>query len=188
MDLFDAIIIGTGQAGPSLAGRMTAAGMKVALIERKLFGGTCVNTGCMPTKTLVASADAAHLARRCEEYGIAVETPIKINMQRVKDRADTVSTNARVNIEKWLRGMEGLTVMEGHARFEGPDVVQVEERLLKGAPHFHQCWRLCGRARHPWCRYGRLPHQYIDPQARHRSKTFDRRRRKLYRLGIRSNV
>lgn len=128
---FDAIVIGAGQAGPSLAGRLTAAGMKAALIERKLFGGTCVNTGCMPTKTLVASAYAAHLARRGAEYGVAIESPIKIDMKRVKARADTVSTNARTNVEKWLRGMEGLTVIEGHARFEGPDVVRVGESLLK---------------------------------------------------------
>ena len=105
--------------------------MKVALVERKLFGGTCVNTGCMPTKTLVASAYAAHLARRSAEYGIAIEGPIKIDMKRVKARADTVSTNARTNVEKWLRGMDGLTVIEGHARFEGPDVVRVGESLLK---------------------------------------------------------
>ena len=128
---FDAIVIGAGQAGPSLAGRLTAAGMKVALVERKLFGGTCVNTGCMPTKTLVASAYAAHLARRSAEYGVAIESPIKIDMKRVKARADTVSTNARTNVEKWLRGMDGLTVVEGHARFEGPDVVRVGESLLK---------------------------------------------------------
>src|SRR5918995_4939870 len=129
--LFDAIIIGAGQAGPSLAGRLTAAGMKVALIERKLFGGTCVNTGCMPTKTLVASAYAAHLAQRSAEYGIDIERPIKINMKRVKARADAVSTNARTSVEKWLRGMDGLTVIEGHARFEGPDVVRMGESLLK---------------------------------------------------------
>jgi pyruvate/2-oxoglutarate dehydrogenase complex dihydrolipoamide dehydrogenase (E3) component len=129
--VFDAIVIGAGQAGPSLAGRLTAAGMKVAIVERKLFGGTCVNTGCMPTKTLVASAYAAHLARRSAEYGIAIESAIKIDMKRVKARADTVSTNARTGVEKWLRGMDGVTVVEGHARFEGPDVVRVGESLLK---------------------------------------------------------
>jgi pyruvate/2-oxoglutarate dehydrogenase complex dihydrolipoamide dehydrogenase (E3) component len=105
--------------------------MKVALVERKLFGGTCVNTGCMPTKTLVASAYAAHLARRSVEYGIAIDSPIRIDMKRVRARADTVATNARTNVEKWLRGMKGLTVIEGHARFEGPDVIRVGESLLK---------------------------------------------------------
>ena len=129
--VFDAIVIGAGQAGPSLAARLIAAGMKAALIERKLFGGTCVNTGCMPTKTQVASAYAAHLARRSADYGVGIESPIKIDMKRVKARADTVSTNARTSLEKWLRGMDGLSVIEGHARFEGPDVVRVGESLLK---------------------------------------------------------
>ena len=128
---FDAIVIGAGQAGPSLAGRLTAAGMKVALVERKLFGGTCVNTGCMPTKTLVASAYAAHLARRAAEYGVAIDAPIGIDMKRIKSRADIVSANARTNIETWLRGMDGLTVIEGHARFEGPDSIRVGDELLK---------------------------------------------------------
>src|SRR3954465_2554843 len=121
---FDAIVIGAGQAGPSLAARLTATGMKVALVERKLFGGTCVNTGCMPTKTLVASAYAAHLARRAAEYGGAIESPINIDMKRVKARADTVSTNARTGVETWLRGMDGLTVIEGHGRFARPEAVQ----------------------------------------------------------------
>ena len=127
---FDAIIIGAGQAGPSLADRLTRAGMTVALIERKLFGGTCVNTGCTPTKTLVASAYAAHLARRGREYGVVLDGPIKIDMARVKARADTVSANSRAGVEKWLRGMPGCTVIQGHARFEGPDAIRVgEERL-----------------------------------------------------------
>jgi pyruvate/2-oxoglutarate dehydrogenase complex dihydrolipoamide dehydrogenase (E3) component len=128
---FDAIVIGAGQAGPPLAARLIAAGMKVALVERKLIGGTCVNTGCMPTKTLVASAYAAHLARRGAEYGISIEAPIKIDMKRVEARAAAVSTNARTNLEKWLGGMDGLTVIRGQARFEGPDVVRVGDSLLK---------------------------------------------------------
>jgi pyruvate/2-oxoglutarate dehydrogenase complex dihydrolipoamide dehydrogenase (E3) component len=128
---FDAIVIGAGQAGPSLAGRLTAAGMKVAIVERKLFGGTCVNTGCMPTKTLVASAYAAHLARRSTEYGIAITGRIDLDMKRVKARADAVSTNARTSLESWLRGMDRLTVIEGHARLEGADVVRVGENALK---------------------------------------------------------
>jgi pyruvate/2-oxoglutarate dehydrogenase complex dihydrolipoamide dehydrogenase (E3) component len=127
---FDAIIIGAGQAGPPLAGRLTAAGMSVALIERHLFGGTCVNTGCMPTKTLVASAYAAHLSRRAADYGVMLDTPPRIDMARVKARADTVSANARAGVERWLRGMQGCTVIKGHARFVAPDTISVgEERL-----------------------------------------------------------
>jgi pyruvate/2-oxoglutarate dehydrogenase complex dihydrolipoamide dehydrogenase (E3) component len=105
MSRFDAIIIGAGQAGPPLAGRLTRAGMTVAMVERKLFGGTCVNTGCMPTKTLVASAYAAHVARRGADYGIVSDGAIHVDMVRVKARADAVSANARAGVEKWLRGM-----------------------------------------------------------------------------------
>ena len=127
---FDAIIIGAGQAGPPLAGRLTAAGMSVALIERHLFGGTCVNTGCMPTKTLVASAYAAHLARRAADYGVMLDAPPRIDMARVKARADAVSAKARAGVENWLRGMKGCTVINSHARFVAPDTVSVgEERL-----------------------------------------------------------
>jgi len=127
---FDAIIIGAGQAGPPLAGRLTAAGMSVALIERHLFGGTCVNTGCMPTKTLVASAYAAHLARRAADYGVMLDAPPRIDMARVKARADAVSAKARAGVESWLRGMKGCTVIKDHARFVAPDAVSVgEERL-----------------------------------------------------------
>ncbi|MGH9315130.1 MAG: FAD-containing oxidoreductase [Vicinamibacterales bacterium] len=127
---FDAIIIGAGQAGPPLAGRLTKAGMTVALVERKLFGGTCVNTGCMPTKTLVASAYAAHLARRAADYGIVLNGELQIDMARVKARADAVSANARAGLEKWLRGMAGCTVFQGHARFEAANTIRVgEERL-----------------------------------------------------------
>ncbi|HEX2554308.1 MAG TPA: FAD-containing oxidoreductase [Microvirga sp.] len=128
---FDAVVIGAGQAGPSLAARLTAAGMKVAIAERHLFGGTCVNAGCMPTKTLVASAYAAHLARRGEDYGIAAGSRVAVDMTRVKARADRVSTNARRNVEAWLRGIDGLTVLEGHARFEGPDIVRVGDCQLR---------------------------------------------------------
>src|SRR5215475_12786891 len=120
---FDAIVIGAGQAGPSLAGRLTASGMKVAVIERDKFGGTCVNTGCMPTKTLVASAYAAHLARRGADFGIVFDSPPRIDMARVKARADTVAHNARAGVENWLRGMKGCTVLQGQARFESPDTI-----------------------------------------------------------------
>lgn len=127
---FDAIIIGAGQAGPSLAGRLTAAGQTVAMIERKDFGGTCVNTGCMPTKTLVASAYAAHLARRAPDYGVILNGPVGVDMKRVKERQQTVVRNARGNVEAWLRGMPGITVIQGHARFESADTVRVGDDLL----------------------------------------------------------
>ena len=103
---FDAIIIGAGQAGPSLAGRLTATGMKVALIERKLVGGTCVNTGCMPTKAMVASAYAAHLARRAGDYGVSIGGGISIDMKQVHARSAKVTLDARSGLESWLTGME----------------------------------------------------------------------------------
>jgi len=126
----DAIIIGTGQAGPPLAARLAAAGKTVAVIERHLFGGTCVNTGCMPTKTLVASAYAAHLARRGADFGVVLDKAPRIDMARVKARADTVVANARGGVEKWLRGLKGCTVIQGQARFEGPDRVRVGDDLI----------------------------------------------------------
>jgi pyruvate/2-oxoglutarate dehydrogenase complex dihydrolipoamide dehydrogenase (E3) component len=134
MKQFDAIIIGAGQAGPPLAGRLTTAGMTVALVERKLFGGTCVNTGCTPTKTLVASAYAAHLSRRGAEYGVIRQGDVQIDMRTVKGRADTVSANSRAGVEKFLRGMNGCTVLQGHARFESPTAVRVGDEVL-AAPH-----------------------------------------------------
>ena len=126
---FDAIIVGAGQAGPPLAGRLTAAGMTVALIERKLVGGTCVNTGCMPTKTLVASAYAAHLARRAAEFGVRTGD-VGIDMPAVAARARTVVTDAREGNEAWLAGMTGLTLLRGHARFTGPTTIAVDDEIL----------------------------------------------------------
>ena len=128
---FDAIVIGTGQSGPSLAARLAGAGRKVAIIERKLFGGTCVNTGCMPTKTLVASAYAAHLARHGADYGVIIDGPVKVDMKRVKARKDEVALRASGNVEKWLKGVANLTVFEGHARFESPSTVRVNGELLE---------------------------------------------------------
>ncbi len=128
---FDAIIIGAGQAGPPLAGRLTASGMSVALVERKQFGGTCVNTGCMPTKALVACARAAHVARRGADWGVMIDGGIGIDMTRVHGRADTVASKARGNVETWLRGMKNLTVIEGHARFESPTEIRAGGEVLK---------------------------------------------------------
>jgi pyruvate/2-oxoglutarate dehydrogenase complex dihydrolipoamide dehydrogenase (E3) component len=104
--------------------------MHVALIERNLFGGTCVNTGCMPTKTLVASAYAAHLARRAAEYGILIGDSVGIDMKRVQQRAATVTLNARTNVEKWLRSMANCTVIQGHAQFESANTLRVDDQLL----------------------------------------------------------
>jgi len=128
---FDAIIIGTGQSGPSLAARLAGAGRKVAIIERKRFGGTCVNTGCVPTKTLVASAYAAHLARRGADYGVMIDAPVQVDMKRVKARKDAVAGTASRAVEKWLKGIANLTVFEGHARFESPSTVRVNGNVLE---------------------------------------------------------
>jgi len=127
---FDAIIVGAGQAGPPLAGRLTAAGQRVAVVERKLIGGTCVNSGCIPTKTLVASAHAAHLARRGAEYGVGTG-PISVDMAKVKARKDDIMLADRAGVESWLDGMEGCTVIRGHARFEDPHTLRVGESLLR---------------------------------------------------------
>ena len=122
---FDAIVIGTGQAGPSLAQRMAAAGMSVAIGERKLFGGTCVNTGCIPTKTMVASAYAAHMARRAGEFGVNVDGKVTVDMRRVKARKDEISGKSRTGVETWLKQMKNCTVFEGHARFESAREVSI---------------------------------------------------------------
>ena len=114
---FDAIIIGTGQSGPSLAARMTREGMKTAIIERKLFGGTCVNVGCIPTKTLVASARAAYMARRGADFGVNIDGSINVDMKRVKARKDDVVRQSNEGVTNWLKNMDNLTVYEGHGRF-----------------------------------------------------------------------
>ena len=126
MRRFDVIVIGAGQAGPSLAARFDARGMSVALVERKLLGGTCVNTGCMPTKTLVASARAAWTARHAADYGVVLEGAVGIDMKKVRARAATVTRNAREGLESWLKGMKHVTVLEGHARFESAATLRVQ--------------------------------------------------------------
>ncbi len=143
---FDAIVVGAGQAGPPLAGRLTAAGMKVALVERHLFGGTCVNTGCMPTKTLVASARVAHQARRAADYGVVLNGDVGIDFPRVMARAHKVTETARGNVEAWLAGMDGMTVLRGHARFERPDTLRVDGEAISSPRIF---LNVGGRARVP---------------------------------------
>jgi pyruvate/2-oxoglutarate dehydrogenase complex dihydrolipoamide dehydrogenase (E3) component len=127
---YDAIIIGTGQSGPALALRLVAAGWKVAIIERKLFGGTCVNTGCTPTKTLVASAYAAHVVRRAADYGVRVEGAVKVDMKAVKARKDAVVALSRDGVEQSLKALEGCTVYEGHGRFVAEKKVAVNASEL----------------------------------------------------------
>ena len=127
---YDAIIIGTGQAGPPLAGRLTAAGMNVAIIERGKFGGTCVNTGCIPTKTMVASAYAARIAQRAADYGVLVNAPVTVDMKKVKARKDAVSGKSNTAVETWLKGMRNCTVHQGHARFESPHEISVNGQTL----------------------------------------------------------
>jgi pyruvate/2-oxoglutarate dehydrogenase complex dihydrolipoamide dehydrogenase (E3) component len=128
---FDAIIIGTGQAGPSLAARFATSGMAVAIIERSKFGGTCVNTGCTPTKTLVASAEAAHRARRGAEYGFVVNGDVRVDMKRVKARKDEVVGRSSGGVEKWLRGLKNCTVIQGHARLQSSRTVVVNDEVLQ---------------------------------------------------------
>jgi pyruvate/2-oxoglutarate dehydrogenase complex dihydrolipoamide dehydrogenase (E3) component len=143
---FDAIIVGAGQAGPSLAGRLATSGRKVAIVERKLFGGTCVNTGCTPTKTLIASAYVAHKARTAKSYGIEINGSVTTDMKAVKERKNSVLLKSRNNIETWLRGMENCTVFTDHARFESPTEMRVGEDLLTAPEIF---LNVGGRARVP---------------------------------------
>src|SRR3989441_8727815 len=128
---YGAIVIGTGQAGPSLAVRLADTGMKVAIIERKRFGGTCVNNGCIPTKTLVASARAAHVARRAGDYGVTIPSSIAVDMKKVKMRKDAVVRKSSEGLEKWLRNTQNLTIYKGHARFADAHRVRVVDELLE---------------------------------------------------------
>jgi pyruvate/2-oxoglutarate dehydrogenase complex dihydrolipoamide dehydrogenase (E3) component len=127
---FDAVVIGAGQAGPFLAFRLGEAGMKVAIVERKLFGGTCVNTGCTPTKTLVASAHAAHLARRSAEFGVVLGGDVGVDMKRVKARQDAIVRAKRDGVEQLVRSQPNCTVYNGHARFESAHQIRVGDDLL----------------------------------------------------------
>jgi pyruvate/2-oxoglutarate dehydrogenase complex dihydrolipoamide dehydrogenase (E3) component len=136
MENFDAIVIGSGQSGPFLAVRMANAGMRTAIIERKRIGGTCVNTGCIPTKTLVASAYAAQTARRAAEYGVELTGEVRADMKRVKARKDEISGKSRSGLESWLKGTANCTVYMGHARFESANTVRVGDDLLSAPKIF----------------------------------------------------
>jgi pyruvate/2-oxoglutarate dehydrogenase complex dihydrolipoamide dehydrogenase (E3) component len=133
---FDAIVIGSGQSGPFLAVRMAAAGQRVALIERHRVGGTCVNTGCIPTKALVASAYNAHMVRRAADFGVQVAGTARVDMKRVKARKDEIAGKSRSGLESWLKNTPNCTVYRGHARFESPKEVTVGEELLSAPQIF----------------------------------------------------
>ncbi len=127
---FDAIVIGAGQAGPPLAERLGKAGLKTAIIERHLMGGTCVNVGCIPTKTLVGSARVAHLARRAAEFGVTIDAPVGVDMGRVKARKDEIAGASNAGVTTWVQGMENVTLLRGHARFKGPRSIDVNGETL----------------------------------------------------------
>jgi pyruvate/2-oxoglutarate dehydrogenase complex dihydrolipoamide dehydrogenase (E3) component len=129
-ETFDAIIIGTGQAGPPLAKRFAEAGMRVAIAERHLFGGTCVNTGCIPTKTMVASAYAAHMVRRAADFGVVTGEAVRVDMARVKARRDAISERSRLGVERTLRSLTNCSVYQGAARFQSPREVRVGSTVL----------------------------------------------------------
>ena len=133
---YDAIVIGTGQAGPALAARLATAGMKVAILERGKVGGTCVNTGCIPTKTLIASAAVARAAQRAAEFGIATAGAVSVDMKKVKARKDEISGGTSRDNEEWLRGLENVTLVKGHARFESPREVRVGDAVLSAEKIF----------------------------------------------------
>lgn len=133
---FDAIVLGTGQAGPSLAVRLAGAGKSVAVVERGAFGGTCVNNGCTPTKTLVASAKVARMAQRAAEYGVVLDTPPRVDMAAVKARKDAIVRGSSEGVEGWLRGTEGITLFQGHARFTADKTVQVGDASLSAEQVF----------------------------------------------------
>ena len=128
---YDAIVIGTGQAGPSLAAAMAGAGMNTAIVERNRFGGTCVNVGCIPTKALVASARAAHVARRAADFGVVIDGAVGVDMARVKARKDAIARKSEVGVERWLRSLDNCTVYQGHARFEAAHRIRVGDDLLE---------------------------------------------------------
>jgi pyruvate/2-oxoglutarate dehydrogenase complex dihydrolipoamide dehydrogenase (E3) component len=130
MERFDAIVIGTGQAGPALATKLAGSGLSVAMVERKFVGGTCVNVGCSPTKAMVASAHAAFVARRAATFGVEIGDSIRVNLAAVQERKNGIVMKSRAGVTNWLTGTPGCTLIYGHARFESPTTIRVGERLL----------------------------------------------------------
>src|SRR6266511_2388345 len=133
---YDAIVIGTGQAGPALAVRLGGAGRKTAIIERDRFGGTCVNNGCIPTKALIASARAAHVARHGSDWGVVVPEGVAVDMRAVKARKDAIVKKSNEGVERWLKGAKNVTVIQGEARFDAPHTVRVNDKRLEAPQIF----------------------------------------------------
>jgi pyruvate/2-oxoglutarate dehydrogenase complex dihydrolipoamide dehydrogenase (E3) component len=129
---YDAIVIGTGQSGPPLAARLGQEGLKTAIIERALVGGTCVNVGCIPTKTLIGSAKAAYMARRAADFGVLIDSPVQVDMKRVKARMDAIAGASNEGVTSWINSMPNVTLLRGHARFVSPKAVEVCDERLEG--------------------------------------------------------
>jgi choline dehydrogenase-like flavoprotein len=163
---YDAIIIGTGQAGPALAGTLAAASMTVAIVERALFGGTCVNTGCIPTKTLIASAYAIHMARRAADFGVMVDGPVRADIARIKARKDAISGQSRVGVEEGLKTLENCTIYRGHARFVSPARGAGRRGFADGGTDLHQCRRSGGGAELARPRSGCVSDERLDDGGR----------------------
>jgi pyruvate/2-oxoglutarate dehydrogenase complex dihydrolipoamide dehydrogenase (E3) component len=146
---YDGMIIGTGQAGPSPTVRLAARGCKIAIVERNRFGGTCVNTGCILTKTLIASARAAWMARHAEKYGVVIEGSVSVDMAKVKARMDKIAGASTAGLENWRRSTTNCTVYEGHARFVSNHEIAVGDKVLSRRAALYQRWRTRRRTRAP---------------------------------------
>ena len=184
---YDAIIIGTGQAGPSLARRLSAAGMSVAIVERHLVGGTCVNTGCKPTKTLVASAYAAHLARRGADFGV-ITGPVRVDMARVHERTRKISADSRAGNEAWLRSLEGCDLIFGHARVAASGQSGGRRRQAHRTAHLRQCRRPGADPRSAGRRHRSAAYQFVAARHADAAETPRCCRRELHRPRIRPSL
>ena len=185
---FDAIVIGSGQAGPFLAHRLTSAGWRVALVEREHLGGTCVNDGCMPTKTLVASARAAHMARRAADYGVTLGGPVAVDMKAVKARKDRIVADSIDNLTRWLSDMPQLRLVWGHGRFVGPHAVEVAGQVLEAPTVFINIGGRAGTARLARRRTGARADQHLVMALDDAARPPGGGRRQLHRTRIRADL
>ena len=188
MPAFEAVVIGGGTGGAYMAQRLAQSGMRTAIVERKRFGGTCVNVGCTPTKTLVASAYAAHIARRAGDYGVAIGGPVSVDMKRVKARKDAIVARQRVGLEEWLRETKNCTIYEGHAPLHVAARGPRRRRGADGRADLHRCRRTRCDAAAAGAGPGRLSDQFDDPGDRLPAAASGGRRRQLYRPRIRADV